>query len=273
MQKPRFTILTGWVFVFSLTLHSYAFAAAWLLDEGDYQIYNSLRFYQSSEFLDQSGKSTAQPEYNKHEIETYFEYGLSDELTLGTQFSLYRAKSQIFPQYNLGISDPSLFLRHALWKTDNTVISVQPLIKFHSFSRDDTLARSGTDAMNLEMRFLAGHSLKAFGQYHFANAEAAYRKRFEDFNDQLLLDITLGMRTSEKWMIMPQLFSTWRLSSNTTSSTIQIFDNDYDAIKGKLSVVYQWNDSFSTQLGAFYDLWGQNTGRGKGITLTTGYKF
>lgn len=257
------------IFLLPFSLH----AAAWTLGNGEAQIHETIRWYKSGEFLDQSGRTTPQPDYSKLELDSYAEYGWTDDTTLGTQFALYRATNDLSDEYNIGVGDPTLFVRHRLWQNDSSVFSVQPLIKFPSFSRDDQLARSGTDAMNLELRLLAGHSFEAFQQYHFINAEIAYRKRMEGFGDQILADLTFGYRLNERWSIMPQLFTTWRLSSNTASSTIQIFDNDYDAVKGKLSGVYQLNDKLSLQLGVFYDIWGQNTGRGQGITFTTGYTF
>ena len=65
-----------------------------------------------------------------------------------------------FSDWNHGISDPEFFWRKKLWSDEFSVLSVQPLLKLPSLTRDSTLPRSGTEKMDAELRLLGGHGFE-----------------------------------------------------------------------------------------------------------------
>jgi hypothetical protein len=82
----------------------------------------------------------------------------------------------------------------------------------------------------------------------------------------------LGSKIAESWTLMPQLFSTFRTGGIGRNSRLQFFENDFSLIKASIAAIYHWSDSRAIQLSAFHDVWGENTGQGKGVSLTFTYR-
>jgi len=255
---------------------SLAHAAAWTIPEDEIATFNNLFYYSTNAFYNEDRQLTSQTRYTKYEYNLYAEYGLQDDITLGFSGSLDAVNGNPglgsnggnVPDriWNHGISDPSLFARFRLWQDDASVIAIQPWIKLPSNYLRDGLPRGGSEQTDLELRLLGGHSFQLWGNYHFINLESAYRKRLSAPSDQMRLDATLGIKLNEQWMVMPQLFSTWRL--DRSSQFTQNSADDYNLIKPQLSVVYSFSDDTQLQLGGFHHSYGQNTGAGGGALLS-----
>ena len=265
-----------WLLV-SLALPFSLHAAAWLQKTGELSLYNSTIYYSTDEYFDEAKQRRSQLRYSKYEQNLYAEYGWNRDLTIGVSASVDAVQGdagQASPTIgsNYGLSEPSLFARYRLWENENSVLSVQPWLKLPSLYAKDSLPRGGTDQTDMELRLLGGHSFQLDGLYHFINIEAAYRKRFGDPGDQLRFDLTAGFRPHENWLIMPQLFTTWRVSEPAAQRFIQNPINDYNLIKPQLSAVYRYSVDTSFQLGVFKHLYGQNTGAGGGLFASLWYR-
>jgi protein XagA len=254
-----------------LFLPGTALAGAWTLPADDWQLITTGNYYTSDTYVNPQGDSQSQPRYSKWELSPYFEYGLEEDLTLGASAALVTVKgfnpNTGTRDENTGLADLAFFARQRLWQDDHSVLSLQPWFKFPSQYSEDRLPRSGSEEYEAELRLLGGTSFEYYGQQHFANLETAYRRRFGDPDDQLLIDATLGMRLDERWTVMPQIFTTTGLSGAGGGFT-QSGADDYHLVKGQLSAVYDLDDTFSLQGGYYRDLRARNTGEGDGFLFS-----
>ena len=173
--------------------------------------------------------------------------------------------------WNYIIADPKLYLRQQLWKDDKAVISAQGTLKLPSLTQNNDLPRTGSDQFSYEARVLAGHNFNWLEHSQFGNLEVAYEWRPKDEGDLMHIDATLGWNITEKWMILPQIFSTWRFGNSGNRFT-QSGNDSYDLVKPQLSVVYQMREQLALQGGLFHHAYARNSGGGSGIILGTWLK-
>lgn len=272
------------ILALSLLLTPYlAHAGAWTLPTAKWQSYHDFIYYSTDYYYDAYGDRFDQPRYRKVEQGSRFEYGWSDDLTAGLSFSLAAVegtKSFFFGQqsqfttpirvdvtlWNYGIADPKLYLRHRLWHDDEAVISAQATLKFPSFFEHANFPRTGSDKFSYEMRFLAGHNFNWFNGSQFGNLETAYEFRPHNSGDLIHADASFGWELDDNWMILPQVFSTWRTGDGSNRFT-QSGDDSYDLIKPQLSAIYQLNQRIGLQVGAFHHAYARNSGGGSGIIV------
>lgn len=252
--------------------------AAWTRAKGEALWIQNASYYSTHHYIDNDGNASDQPQFSKYELNGYGEYGLRDDWTLGINTFLHRLTADRSPPQqgsdsNVGLADVELFARHRLWHNDNAVLSVQPLLKFPSYYRKEQNPRSGTDDWDAELRLQGGYGFDFWDRHHFAVLELAYRARGGDWKDQLKMDATLGLAVNERWLLLPQVFVTQRAEGETPNAFVSSGVNDYDLVKGQLSVVYQWDDATNLQLGAFSHLRARNTGDGEGILFSIWRRF
>lgn len=255
-----------------------AYAGAWTLEAGKGQLIMT-GLYQSADHLwNNRGNKQPQAEYQKYELNPYMEYGLADGLTVGANLSLQRAQqdatSVTSSESNWGIGDSEFFVRKRLWQRDGFILSSESLIKLPSpeFSHDGA---PGIGSPNPDMGtgLSAGYGFSAHGLNHFAALDTQYRYRFGRQKDQLKIATTVGISTSEKWMVMPQAFFTYRISDPKTASFTQSSGDDYNQIRLQLSTVYKVREDVSLQFGGFHDVSGKNSGIGKGVLFSVWKQF
>ncbi len=275
--------LKGFLALFFCSLPHLAFAGAWTAPTATWQSYHDIAYYSTDHYYDVEGNRFNQPTYKKVEQTNRFEYGWSDELTLGAAFAIAAVKgteSSFLPTgspfltpvrvdvtlWNYGISDPKFYLRQRLWQNNVAVVSTQATLKFPSLFQQPDLPRTGSDEFSYEARVLGGHNFNWLGQSQFGNLEAAYEWRPQNDGDLLHIDASLGWEIGEKLMILPQVFSTWKTSDNNNIFT-QSGNDSYDLVKPQLSITYQLQPNLTLQAGAFHHAYARNSGGGSGIIL------
>ena len=270
----RISFLSIWLAVTGIVPHHFAYAA-WTRDQGDLFVAQTLSLYSTQHFIDDNGASISQPEFRKREWNGYGEYGWRDDLTLGANvfFHQLEADSPVGTAINYGIADPEFFIRKRLWHNEQTVISIQPLIKLPSFYHNPGNPRGGTDDMDGEIRLQGGYGFDYFSRHHYVTTDVGYRKRLGEWGDQLKLDATAGLSLTDSVTLMPQLFLTKRIGDANVGSFTSATVNDYDLLKGQLSVVWQATPSMAFQLGAFSHLYARHTGDGGGVIAGLWYHF
>ena len=255
-----------------------AYAGAWTQAQGQGQIILTGDYYFANDSYTNAGNEQSQPAYRKFELNPYVEYGYSDSITLGANVSLQRASqshtSTAPSQTNWGLGDSEFFIRKRLWQGSGFVVSVEPLVKLPSpqSSGQDAPLLGGAHP-DVAMGLSGGYGFSVFGQNHFIGIDTQYRYRFGPQRDQLKLTATAGFHMSERWMVMPQLFRTYRVSTPSVTTYTNSSADDYNATRLQLSGVYSLNDATSLQLGGFDDVNGKNTGHGKGVLLAIWKKF
>jgi hypothetical protein len=267
-----------------------ASASAWLMPEGEGLSILTLRHYQTGSYYDLEGNRQSIPTYKKNELNPYLEYGLTKHLTVGMNYS-YQSVSQQ-PDPSLGLSftiggtrytvtnnhraasgDVELFARFPLWQGDTTVVTIQPLIKTPAPNYVESLPIIGSPFWDGELSLRVGHGFEAFGEQHFAELHAAYRKRGGAPEDQFRLLARLGLRTSEDWLWMTEFTHDRRLATGIRTNGLINVIEDYDLSKLQCSGAYQFTSWATLQAGGFTHMHAENAGGGGGGLLSLWLKF
>lgn len=256
--------------LFSVCSAHTALAGAWTQKAGNGQAILNYFYYSTDEFYNNNGGEAAQLDYIKHELNPYYEYGLTDWVTIGANLSLQRVYQKFTFGYltNWGMGDTELFSRIRLHKADNWVVSMEPVIKLPSPQSLNNIPAIGSDNVDAGLTLAGGYGFEAFGQNHFATVEAGYRHRFSDPENQWRYTLTAGIGLTPEWQFMPQLFITRRTKDPAVVAFTQTSADDFDLTKLQLSAVYKFRRDISFQIGAFSHIDGTNVGGGEGALLS-----
>lgn len=249
-----------------------AYSGAWLQPTA--QGYGSLNasYYRSDRYWDGRGHSRKQPTFNKLELNPYVEYGLTDETTLGA--NLFVQQLSQGSHDNWALSDSEIFSRHTLFSKNTLMLSVEPLLKLPSFHVRDTLPKGGSDSFDAQLAALAGYGFEWLGKHHYADANMAYRHRFDGaLGDQLKTRIALGLSIIDSLQIIPALSYTHSLESPHAMAFSESGQTNYDLLKAECAVAYTLATQQVIQLGVFSHLQGRNAGAGDGFTLGVAQEF
>ncbi|MCE2926355.1 MAG: hypothetical protein LW823_01735 [Rickettsiales bacterium] len=259
------------LFITLLLIPSFAFAGAWTQPAGKGQVIVNTLYYSTDELFNNQGNKVKQARYSKYELNPYFEYGLTDAITAGANLSFQRASQS--SATNWGVGDSEFFLRTRLFQSDGLVFSLEPMLKLPSPESFNERPQLGGRSIDAGLGASLGYGFSAWGQNHFVNIDAGYRHRFNDPKDQIKLAGTLGVSVTDTLMILPQIFATYRVSDPSVVSFTQSSGDDYNLLKGQISVVYRYQDGVSFQLGAFSHLDGKNVGSGDGVLFSVWKSF
>jgi hypothetical protein len=256
-------------FIAATTLATAAYASAWTQDQGNGQAILSASYYGADQYWDNGGNKQSQPSYSKYELNPYLEYGLSDGLTIGTNFYLQHLYQDTGSgsHSSWGLGDSEFFLRKRLINQDGYALAIEPLIKLPSPEPGSETPRIGSATPDAALGLSGGKTFSAYGFTHFVDIDTMYRHRFGAPNDQINISGTLGINVAPRWTIMPQTFLTFRTDSRPTAAFTESPSDDYNLVRLQLSGLYKLSDQTSLQLGAFYDVDGKNVGLGRGVLL------
>lgn len=270
-------------------MHCHAtYAAAWNQEKGAHQLILNTSYYTSNKSFTKSGAEASSARFNKFELNPYYEYGATSDITVGMNTFLQHVRQKVdtIPKQQTRLTSIELFARKQLYRKGNWAVAVQPLIKIPGAYDENNQPNLGEKQISTELRFLAGYSFKAAlpslpfssnvkktPHSHFINVEAAVRHHAEQGKDEIRIDPTLGIRTSEATLFMLQGFSTFGVGPAGNAALQGGNPFNYDLIKVQGSVVKTITPKTSIQLGAFQDIWGRNIGKGSGGLLSLWYQF
>lgn len=302
-QLYRVFLLTLAMFLTGKQTH----AAAWTQSQGKWQAIFSSTAYESTSSFDRRGKVTGSgTNFNKYEINPFFEYGLRDDITLGINPTLQHwqisgnsdtskaidfrgcGSSNIITgnQSSGQIAEAEFFIRKRLIEIGNAVFSLQPLVKTPCVLIRDSGVDISWNTYAAELRALAGYGFKwdpillgskmrpFAGQYHFADLEVAYRKRPSNLSDQVKIDGTLGFRFNANILMLAQVFSVISAGEEnvgkveTSPNVFTPLIDNYGDMKLQLSGVVQATKTSSLQIGIYSDVLGKNYGAGNGVIIS-----
>ena len=187
--------------------------------------------------------------FSKIETAIYAEYGLTDRLTLvgrvaretrfrrsvrriskaGATYSLsFNTVSQGWGELEAGMRLNAL--EHGDWVLSSQISAVR-------FPDEPDDALNASSVWGADARLLLGRSL---GARMFAEAQLAHRSRFHDADGEHRMDLTLGLRPAERWLVMAQTYSAWG----------ERYAQPYESHRLHISVTAPVADRLSLQLGA-----------------------
>lgn len=262
MQRGTRAFLAAIALSFCLPDHS--LAGAWTQAENQGLLVLNATYYGTSEYFDDLGQLQPQRHFGKQELNAYAEWGFTDTLTVGANLFANRVRQA--DKSNLSLSDTEFFLRQRLYRDDERVISLQPLIKLPSLSRDDRTPRSGSKSTDIELALLYGENLSLLSDRDFSDTTLAIRHRTNGNAPQWRYETRLGLYPFEQWLVMPAFTITQSISPEP-APFVESGDLDYSLMKAELTVAYLLGDGRDIHLSIFDHVAGALTGSGRGITL------
>lgn len=215
---------------------------AWTRDKGKFysQLGSTISFYDSKVNIDNSVSSIDRKIVN-NSIQAYFEYGITDKLTVTSivpfLFTNSKSTATVKP---IGISDGSLNalgnidlgLTYSLYKKNGYVISSKLVCSLPTATfKENTGLRTGADALGIAPVILAGYGGNSF----FASAELGFNYRTNKYSSQTLGGFQIGKSfgKSKKLLI---IFHTDISSSN--------YDGKYDDKNTNFTITYLNNQTY-----------------------------
>lgn len=228
-----------------LALSPSAYAGAWTQAEGKGLILSSLGHHDFE--LEAEGFG-----YAKLESALYLEYGLTDRVTLvgrlsqETRFHRSRIelnkRGSVFVQsvttVTSALGESELGVRVGLGERLGWTLSAQgALVRFsrEPQSLPETPAGWGADA-----RLQLGRSL---GSSAFVDMALAHRADWDGGHEETRVDLGVGVRPAENWLLLAQSYSAWGEAASTA------YRSRYESHRVHLSVIAPVREGLSLQLG------------------------
>ncbi len=242
-------------------------ASGWAQKSGKWLVIQNNSFYYNNRYFDESGKNKSLGGYyRKYELNPYFEYGVTDEITVGANLFASRAEQQNSSGYfsNYGVGDSEIFSRFRLWQSGGFSFSTEAMVKLKSFTNEQKQPQIGSKNYDIGGGLSGGYGFSAYGENHFVNVDAGYRHRYGAPHDQLKFAVTAGVSLNKKWQIIPQVFVTSSTGKPQQALFTQSSSDDYNLTKLQISALYKVSSELSLQAGVFKDIAGRNVGDGRG---------
>jgi hypothetical protein len=251
-----------------LALPQAALAGAWTLPEGTGQVVVTDTASQASRAFDSSGKLQSTPRYSKEELQVLMEYGVSDWLTAIVMPGLQHVDiAAPVDARRTGLGYTEFGARGRLAQGADWVISGQGTVRVPGTLDTANPAAIGYTGVEVDVRGLFGYSFAAFGMPAFVDVQLAQRFRTGGPPNEARVDLTLGLRTAQQWLLLAQSFNVWSEGSGS------VLFPQYDYHKLQFSVLYQLNVQWSLQAGLFTTYAGSNALQENGLVLGVWYRF
>ena len=242
-----------------------AWAGAFLLEPGHWQVISTYRFSVSSAKYDANGLRVAEKRYGKSEAASLIEYGFDRDLTLLLTPSLRSVRSQGPPDttgVNIGALD--LGARWRIYREGPQIVSFQALTRVPA--RSDPFF-AGENSAKTELRLgYARTDLLFRGRDAFLDAGLVWAKRAEPWRDELRADLTLGwQRWPGRLVLMQWFYSAYPDAPGENRMPQQL--------KIEASTVSSLGKGWSLQVGSFVSRGGVATRYERGSLVGLWRKF
>ena len=253
-------------------------AGAWSQKEGEGMVIENYTFYTTSHVFDASGTRVAMSNngtFQKQELNTYAEYGVTSQFTLTGNFfaDRYTFGTNNGPtDTNMGFTNQEIGGRYqfsgASGDKDKTTLaqSAQLLFSFPTGYSMTATPVLGNDEYAIEADYFIGSPWKNDGTTGFWEAGAGVRFNIGAPSDQLRWWATGGVDFSKRWKLITQFSGIHGLGDDkrqTVGNNVTLA-TDYALVKSTISAVFEIDPKWSISFGPTVDLYGVNTGAGYG---------
>jgi hypothetical protein len=246
-----------------LLLAPQAQAGAWLEPPGRGELIVGGGFSDSLRSYDGRGRLAPVSSYRKFELTAYLEYGATESVTLIAEPTLLDFRAKPPGQSYAGIGVLEAGGRVKLYEIEATIFSAQATLREATNTRSRIFLDTGR-GLQADARLLVGRSFTILGFPAFSSLEIGYRSP-GGFGHEIRADATLGIRATEKLLVLLQTFN---ISAVHTAPLYPTRSN-----KLGLSLVYDVTQSISVQVGGIIGLPGVNTTTERGIVSAVWYRF
>ena len=172
---------------------------------GEGQVIADTFFSDSTYAFDANGHLIRVPSYQKLELGTYLEYGLTNWLTLVALPSYDRIHNPPPGQSYNGLGESEIAARVGLYRTDTSVLSFEAGLRSPGDSFADSLGPFEVHrAASLDLRGLAGRNVVVAGMEGFVDAQGAYRFYAGNQPGEWRIDLTMGLRPWPRLLVLMQ---------------------------------------------------------------------
>jgi hypothetical protein len=245
-----------------------AHAGAWTQPQGAGQVVTTGTASTATEAFGPDRELRSTPRYSKFEMQALMEYGVSDWLTVmaapGFQ-SVHIASPVSARRTGLGYTELGARLR--LTQGENWVLSGQGIVRVPGTFDAGNPAAVGYTGVEVDVRGLFGASFAAFGRPAFVDLQLAQRFRDGGPPNEARVDLTFGLRTARKWLLLAQSFN---VISEGSGSALFL---SYSYHKLQLSALYQLDTQWAVQAGLVSTFAGRNALQENGLVLGAWYRF
>jgi len=243
-----------------------AWGGAWLMPPGEGQVVAYTAFSDSTRAFDAQGHLIPVAAYQKFELGTYIEYGLTDWLTLVASPSYDRIKNPPPGSSYNGPGESEIAARMGLYRSDTSVVSMQIGWRTPGASFADSLGPFEVRrSASIDVRGMAGHNYEIAGMSGFFELEWAYRFYTANQPGEWRMDATMGLRPLPSLLVMMQSFTSISLGSDRFGRVLWT--------KLQPSLVYDFAPQWSVQIGGFLTVAGVRAGRELGPAAGLWYRF
>jgi hypothetical protein len=242
-----------------------ALAGAWTWPKGTGQAILSLTAGEG----DYDGRSGAGAAHETRLASSLdLEYGLDDRVTAVVEggFEDYAIAAPVADAYR-GLDYSAAGLRARLLSSESFVWSVQGTGLVPGARNPLRPAQAGNTGFDTDWRTLVGSSFVAAGWPSFADAEFGYRTRAGGPPGEWLADLTLGFRPRPDLTIMAQAFAS--VSNGMRPPEFPAAQ----ALVVEPSLVYDFNQTWSAQVGVYASLRAVNANRENGVVAALWRRF
>ena len=207
-------------------------------------------------------------DYRQYIVSSYIEYGLTSRITLGAipEFEFVRFKTGSAALTTSGFGDVELFARTVVWQQAEWWGAAQANLKLPTGYDPHANPALGNGQIDFEPRLSIGRGFMIGDWSSFGYLDLGYRVRFAGPNDQLRVNIGLGMRPAVRWTVFIQSFN--------IINTVQPPHGINFSI-GNLAgtAVYDLSSRWSVQLGIFSQIATANFNPGSGVSTGVWWRF
>ncbi len=214
-----------------------------------------------------SGKLLPSSHFRKFETTVLLEYGLTDWLQAIVKPAITDMATRGPPgatYTGLGMTEAGLQAR--LLQFDSTVVALQGTLRLPGSTNRTNPLLTGATRSEEDVRLLVGHAFDLGSWKSFVDLQVGYRWR-SGGPDQWRVDATIGTRPVPWLLFMLQSFNTVSQSANS------VVEPAMRQHKLQLSGVYDFNASWSAQLGVFGNVAGRSILAERGALAAVWYRF
>jgi protein XagA len=244
-------------------------ASAWTMPKGRGQAITTVSFYSSRGGFDDQGQPVAGARFQRIEIATYAEYGVTNWLTVGLEPRYDQVASGTFSseEKSRAPGDLDLFTRQHLFSYKSWVVSLQELVKLPLYSQTH-MPSPGNGRREFEARLAIGKNAEVFKVAGFLDTELAYRHGTDGLADQIREDLVVGARPWRHVLLLLKGYRTQSLGFGDGRA-----GSSYNVTKVEGSVVVHLMRGTALELGGGRDLEGERVGLGTTVETAIWVQF
>lgn len=261
-QQGFMTRIVIWILL--LLWPDSVFAAAWVLPKGSALLIANTEWYYNNRFWNINGDLISGPAFNQLSLNPYFEYGLTDNLTIGEN-TFFRQVWRQDVNTGMELGDSEFFGRYRFWHNSYSVFSgqfgfnlpwVHPL--FFISPLPPTVSNGQYWIEGRLLYGIGGALPKLANSSWFLDFEAGYQPNYNGAADQVNTEVVCGWKSpAEKWTVTLKEYNIFTMHNQTVLNA-----PNYNLATIEPGILYSITKEISLEVGVYQDFWGTNVGKG-----------